>query len=372
MLTLNDNQLRYLRLRANGLVGRGLDGDVAQVVQRVCGLQAQERAAAELAVQPRSAAARKGALSRGDVGAALDAVRTVARTWAMRSTIHMLAAEDVGWLLGLLGPVFVTKGRRRRRELGLDEAICARATAAMERILGQTGPLTRGELLQRLAVEDIPVEGQAGYHLIARAGLQGVVCFGPDRDGEHTFALVEDWLGPVAVTRKHNEDEALAELLRRYLRAFGPASVYDFARWSGLGVREARRALTMNKDLLLQLASEAANGEEIVMLPEQEAWLEESHATGVDARLLPAYDSFLLGYADRGLVVPQEHAKQVHPGGGVINATVLVAGLAVGNWRLRRKTGGVQVEVETWQTLAPEQAAAVEQETMVMRGFLTV
>lgn len=370
-LTLDDYQLRSLRLRANGLAAGGIGGDVAGVVQRVCGLQGQERAAVELGLQARSARARQGALVRADVVRALDEDGSVVRTWAMRGTIHMLAAEDVGWIVRLLGPVFIPKGRRRRRQLGLDEEMCDRATAAMERVLGKEGPLTRAELLGRLAAEGFPVEGQAGYHLIARAGLQGVVCFGPDRAGEQTFARTEDWLGPVAV--KWEEEEALAELLRRYLRAFGPASVHDFARWSGLGVREARRGKKLNEGRLVEVDSQV--GERLLMLPEQEAWLEEDEEEP-SARLLPAYDSFLLGYTNRDLIVPEAHAREVHPGGGVLRATVLVNGIAVGNWRACRgphrgsDSGSQDVELTLWEPLPGAKMEAVEREVGLMRRYL--
>lgn len=364
-LTLDDYYLRFLRLRANGLAAGGIEGDVARVVQRVCGLQGQERAAVELGLQARAAWARQGRMGREDVVRALDEEGSVARTWAMRNTIHMLAAEDVGWLVGFLGPVFVAKGRRRRRQLGLDEAMCERATAAMERILGEEGPLTRGELLAWLGAEGFPVEGQAGYHLIARAGLEGVVCFGPERGGEQTFALVEAWLGTQAVSWEG--EEALAALLRRYLEAYGPASVHDFARWSGLGVRQARRAVELNEGWLREAVWQE---ERLLMAPEQEAWLEQFGEDEVSARLLLAYDSFLLGYAGRDLFVPEAHAKQVHPGGGVIRATVLVDGRAVGNWRLRRRSQGVDVAVELWESLPGAEMDAVEREAALMEQFV--
>lgn len=367
IVRLKRQQLRRLRLRANGLAAGGIEGDVADVVRDVCGLQGQERAAVELGLQARAAGARRGMLGREDVVRALDETGAVVRTWAMRGTIHMLAAEDVGWMAQLLGPVFIGKGRRRRRELGLDEEMCGRATAAMERILGGEGPLTRAELLQRLAAEGFPVEGQAGYHLIARAALEGVVCFGPAGDGEDTFALTEAWIGPVEV--RWEGDEALAELLRRYLRAFGPATVYDFARWSGLGVRQARQAKKLYEGRLLE--AESQRGEELLMLPEREMWMEASNRGQASARLLPAYDSFLLGYVDRELIVPEAQAGKVHPGGGVIRAAVLVNGVAVGNWGLRRRARGVEVEVALWEALGEAEMAAVEREVGLMRGYLT-
>ncbi len=89
---------------------------VAQVVRDVCGVQAQVMSASTLAV-----GARSSGLRASGVAQARERERSVVRTWCMRGTLHLVATEDAGWLLSLLGSPFVAAGRRRLAQLGLDE-----------------------------------------------------------------------------------------------------------------------------------------------------------------------------------------------------------------------------------------------------------
>src|SRR5437763_4843334 len=146
-ISLSDDQLRFLRLRAQRLTPQqpGEVIGVAQVVKEVCGIQAQDASAATLAVRARSVG-----LVVADVEQARMDDRSIVRTWGPRGTLHMLASDDIGWLLSLLGPVFVAGDRKRREELGLSEEICVRGMGIMRNVLASQGPLTRTELIERL------------------------------------------------------------------------------------------------------------------------------------------------------------------------------------------------------------------------------
>ena len=116
----------------------------------------------------------------------------------MRGTLHFVATEDAGWLLGLLGPAFIPANQARRVKLGLDEATCARGLDLIREILSGQGPLSRAELGQRLAGRGLALEGQALPHLIGLAALKGLVCLGPGRGNHASVVLLEDWvrIGP--------------------------------------------------------------------------------------------------------------------------------------------------------------------------------
>ena len=131
-ISLSDDQLRFLRLRAQRLTPQqpGEVKGVVQVVKEVCGIQAQDASAATLAVRPRSAE-----LFFADVEQARVQDRTIIRTWGPRGTLHLLASDDIGWLLPLFGPVFVAGNRRRREELGLSEDICAQGIHIIRDVL---------------------------------------------------------------------------------------------------------------------------------------------------------------------------------------------------------------------------------------------
>ncbi|MFD0776936.1 DNA glycosylase AlkZ-like family protein, partial [Streptomonospora algeriensis] len=180
----------------------------------------------------------------GDLRRAVAEERSIVRTWAMRGTLHALPASDTGWVVDLLGPVFVRRFRRRRLELGLDDAVCERAEPAIRDILSGGTCLTRARLVEELNKADVPVpdSGQAPAHLAAYAALRGIVCRGPDTSGddsgEPTYVLMRDWVGP---WEPRDTRSALLKLARRYLWAHGPATLKDFAVWSGLPAAMARR-----------------------------------------------------------------------------------------------------------------------------------
>lgn len=136
--TLADDQARLVRTGAQQLSepAAGADAAVAQVVTRLVGVQAQDTTAAALALRVRCAG-----LTAADVEHARMADRSIVRTWCMRGTLHHVPSEDLGWLLGLLGPIFIRASRGRRAQLGLDEASSERAVAALCAALGEHGPL---------------------------------------------------------------------------------------------------------------------------------------------------------------------------------------------------------------------------------------
>src|SRR5436309_10839225 len=213
-ISLSNDQVRLLRLHAQRLTPKPRDAvpDVASLVKELCGIQAQDAHAAPLALRARSIG-----LVADDVERARVQKRSIIRTWGQRGTLHLLAAEDLGWLLPLFGPVFIAGSRRRYAELGLDEDTYARGVRAIRDVLASHGPLTRAELVEQLAIHGIHVEGQARPHLLHRAALEGIICFGPDRGREPTYVLLSDW-----VEQGHPlpEEAAYIELARRYLAAY--------------------------------------------------------------------------------------------------------------------------------------------------------
>jgi len=347
-------------MRAQRLVSPP-DSPPAGVVRDLCGVQAQEPAAAPLAVRARSTG-----LLAADVRRAREEERTIVRTWAMRYTLHLLAAEDVGWLLGLLGPHLVRTSQRRREQLGLDERTCVRAIQALREVLAERGPLTRAEIVDELAARGVRLDGQARPHLLGRAALDGLICLGPDRGAEPTYVLLEDWVKPGTALPR---EDALAELARRYLAGHGPAAVEDFASWSGLPAADARTGLEAVGEELVEVA-----------VAGRPAWLPRSRAGRLDepstpddlVRLLPAFDPYLLGYRDRSLVVAPERERDVHPGGGVIRPAVLVDGRLAGTWRTRKRSSGLLVEVSPFGPLTAEVRAALASEADDVGRFLGV
>ena len=363
-ISLSGDQVRLLRMRAQRLTPQppGTVAGVAPIVKDLCGIQAQDARAATLGVRVRSAD-----LLAADVEYARVQERTIIRTWGQRGTLHLLATEDLGWLLPLFGPVFIAGDRRRREELGLDEDTCARAISVIRDVLASQGALTRAELVEQLAARGIRLTGQARPHLLYRAALEGIICLGPERGAEPTYVLLNDWVEPGRATL--SPEAALAELVLRYLQAYGPATPEDLAAWSGMPISRIRPAWPRIADQLLEV--EVA-GSPAWMLKTYAAWLDEPPTPAPIVRLLPGFDIYLLGYQNRDLAVPRQHAKRINAGGGILHPVLLVDGRAVGIWKSQRKKNHLDVIVEPFDQLAPEVYPGLEVEVTDLARFLEV
>jgi hypothetical protein len=280
-----------------------------------------------------------------------------------------LATEDLAWLLPLLGPIFVAGDRRRRAELGLDEDTCVRGIHIIRDVLANQSALTRAELVEQLASHGMRLEGQARPHLLYRAALEGVICLGPDRGAEPTYVLLSDWVGQEHRGNSLSEAAAYAELTRRYLNAYGPATPEDQAAWSGMPMSKIRTAWQRIADQLIEV--EAA-GSPAWMLKTRAAWLDELPTHTPTVRLLPRFDIYLLGYHNRDLSVPPQYAKRINAGGGLLHPAVLVDGRAVGTWKSKREKGYLNISVEPFDPLTPEMIPGLEAEVADIARFLRV
>ncbi len=365
-ISLSDDQVRLLRLRAQRLIPQsaGATTSVAQVVKELCGIQAQDALAAILAVRVRSTG-----LFAVDVERARVQERTVVRTWGQRGTLHLLATEDLGWLLPLLGPVFIAAGRRRRAELGLDEDTCAQGIRIIRNVLASQGPLTRAELVEQLAAHGLRLEGQARPYLLQRAALEGIICLGPDRGAEPTYVLLSDWVDQEHRGHSLSQEAAYTELALRYLRAYGPATPEDMASWSGMSLSKIRAAWQHLADQLIELE---ISGSPAWMLKMCAAWLDEPPPHAPVVGLLPGFDIYLLGYQNRDLAVPRQHAKRINAGGGILHPALLVDGRVLGTWKSKRKKNHLDVVVEPFDRLAPEVHEGLEAEVTDLARFLDV
>lgn len=235
---------------------------------------------------------------------------------------------------------------------------------AIDEILVASGPLIRAELTEQLDARGIPTAGQAIAHAVGYAAMQGVLCFGPERNGKPTYARLDDWVKrPPAPP----QEEALSELARRYLAAYGPATTADLAAWSGLPMGQVRQAW------------ESIAGEVLeVEIDGRPTWMLQAHADRLEAqppqdpivRLLPAFDTYLLGYASRDWMLEPAYAKHINAGGGMIRPTLLVDGRIVGTWKLNKRRKQQEVVVEPFESLEAAVHAGIEAEVADLTRFL--
>ncbi len=355
---LTVEQVRRLRTRRQLLGSERRAASAASVVQRLFALQAQEWSSAQLAI-----AARTRGLTQSDVVHAREVERSFVLTWTLRGTLHLAPAADLRWLLALCGPGAIRGTGSRYKQLGLTEAARERGLEAIQTILNREGALIRSQLAQALESRGIPVAGQAIHHLVRYAALRGLVCFGPDVGGDLSYVLLDDWL-PDEVAPP--PADPLRELARRYLMAYAPAALADFARWSGLSKAQARRAWAA---VAGECALVGGAGGDALMLKGQLEAL-EPRPTEPIVRLLPRYDNYLLGYTSRAFMVADEQAKRVHPGGGLIRACVIVDGQAAANWKLEKRRQGIRISVTPFESLEAAKLPLLEAEAEALGEFL--
>jgi hypothetical protein len=317
------------------------------VVERLLAVQGQDPRGARLAIR-----ARTTNLRAADVDRALTVDRSLVITWFNRGTLHLVRTEDYWWLHALTTPPLFTGSARRLAQEGVSPAAAERGVEVIERSLTDDGPLTRGQLRERIAAADVRVQGQALVHILAQASLRGIAVRGPMLGGDHAYVLVRDWLGapPPPVDR----ETALSQLARRYLAGHGPATDRDLARWAGLPLRDARRGLGGIGSELAERADgllDLAGHERDEPLP--------------PPLLLGAFDPLLLGWTSREPILGAHEAALVTMN-GIFRPFALVRGRAVATWGMPAK----KVVLTAFGQLPPADASALDAEAADVERFL--
>jgi hypothetical protein len=327
---------------------------VVELVNHLTGVQAQVLSAAGLALR-----ARTQGLTVERVDSARLRERSIVLTWAMRGTLHLIAAEDYAWIVPLTTEPSLANAHRRLKQERVLPPQAAKAVLLIKRMLTREGPLTRGEVADRLERKGIPTKGQAIAHLVWFAAALGVICYGPDRDGERCFVLVEDWLRK---SKPRERDASLTELAVRYLRSHGPAAPVDLAYWSGIRIGDANRAWKSIAARLVEV--ETARGARWMLRSNQ------GEAPKGVVRLLPAFDEYLLGWKDRGLAVAAEHRVKVNRGGGWLHPVLVVDGQIVATWRAAIESKQLRIDVVPFGPITTVAKRAVAAEAKDVAAYL--
>jgi hypothetical protein len=317
------------RMRASRLTGPAF-GSPAEAVGWHLAMQAQDYAPASWSIGQRSS----GLMTSADVDQAL-ADGSIVRTHVLRETWHFVARDDLRWLLALSGPRVQQGSRRRYAELGLDARALARAEKLIVSALSGGNRLTRKELAAELDRGRFDHSGQRMPYVLMHCELEMVICSGGLSGKQQTYALLD---GRIPAGRRLDRDDALVELLSRYLQSHGPATVKDLSWWSGLTMRDLRSALG-------GLGSEVreANVDGLTLWSLREA---SPGRTAEGVHLLQAYDELVVGYTEsRFLGDPaQARARAARGDRTYPSGLMLVDGRVGGHWR--RTVEGERLRVE--------------------------
>jgi hypothetical protein len=322
------------RMRNSRLTGAGFKTPEEAVGWHLA-MQAQDYGPANWSIGQRS----KG-LVDDDIDDAL-ATGSIVRTHVLRPTWHFVARDDIRWLLALSGPRVQQGNAGRYRQLGLDERTRARCETVIQTALEGGARLTRNEIAAVLDDARIDREGQRMPYILMHCELEALIGSGGISGKQQTYALLDE-RAPSAP--ELDRDEALVQLVRRYLRSHGPATVKDMSWWSGLTMADIRKAF----DLLgSEVRSETVD--EIVFWSMASEDTSPPPARG--AHLLQTYDELVVGYTrsrffgDPGV----ERARaawgdRTFPSGGL-----LLDGRIGGHWRRTIERDRIDVEIHLYE-----------------------
>jgi hypothetical protein len=306
------------RLINQGLVKAAL-GTAREVVAMLGAVQAQDYAGAKWGI-----AQRTGGLSNAQIDKEIDD-GTIVRTHVLRPTWHFAAAADIGWMLELTAPRVHAANAFWYRWLEVDDALARRSRAVMTKALREGKHLTRSELGEALTRAKIQIADPIRLAcIVMRAELDGLICNGARRGKQFTYALLE---ARVTKPTTFDRDGALSELARRYFTTRGPATLDDFAWWSGLTKADAKRGV--------ETAASHLRHESI---DEKSYWAPDSEGgTRIKTpltHLLPNYDEYIVGLKDRSAYGARLESSGVKPRTSALAGHALVInGQIVGGWR---------------------------------------
>lgn len=345
MTTLRE--ITLLRLAAQGIADPG-DRTPADAVRHMLCLQGQDYPGVV-----RSIALRTASGEEADVKRAMDDGEIV-RSWPLRGTLFATPAEDLPWMLELMGERVLTGFAKRREQLGIDERLIERARRVALKTLEPDGRMTRAQLMEAWEglLGDVK---QRGYHLLWTLSLRGHLCFGPTlHGGEHLIVSLPDW---VAEPRRLEGEAALAELARRYFASHGPATAKDFLWWTKLPAKEGRGGIA---DAREHLEAVEADGTEYLMDPRTPDALAACRKRAEGIHLLPGFDEYVLGYQNRDAPLPPEFADRIVPGNnGIFRPTVVDRGRIVGTWKRQGKGAKAAVVGEPFTTFTKKVGRAL-------------
>ena len=353
-------QVHGFRLRRHHLQRRAPRADLVGVVADLCGVQAQLSSAAELALW-----ARVRGLKSEDVESALWRERSLVKTWCMRGTTHLLPAAEFPMYVAALRDSAVARDRNWIARYGISEReMDAMADGVVEALASR--PLARRDLADRVVGLVGPKARRWVEHswggIVRHPCFQGRVCFGAPQGREVTFVRTDQW---VAHKANLSPEDARTEMLRHYLRAYGPATSQDFLAWSGMAAKEVRAVWAGCPGL----SEVSVEGRRAWVLREDLDGLARA-TTMLSVRLLPSFDAYLLGHRDKSHLVDAAHYKRVYRKAGWLSPVVLVDGKVAGLWTYGTKGEKDVVTIEPFRSLSRTEREGIAAEVEDLGRFL--
>lgn len=296
----------------------------------------------------------ENALKRGEI----------LRTHVLRPTWHLVAAEDIRWMLKLsvqrIKSAYVSYAKGRFLEI--TEQQYNQFNDLIVQILEGNKSLTKQEIEAEVSQKGFATAPYLVERLIARTEIEGLICNGVDKSNKPTYALLDERVPPVAELHK---EEALARLAKRYFKSHSPASLNDFAWWSGLSVTEARQAIGL---IELELITDKFASHKLFV---HESYKEAVSLQNDTLHFLPSYDEYLISYKDRTAVLDLEHHSKAFNNYGSFYPVILHNGKVIGNWSKTIKKGQIVIETSFFDPKYRINKELIEQAKSRYKNFIS-
>ena len=257
----------------------------------------------------------------------------ILRTHVMRPTWHLVSPEDIRWMLQLTSSQVKALTRSRDLQLGLDDKTIFNCIKVFEKHLEGNRHCTTDELKEIFAIEGIKTDENRLYHILMHAELNAVICSGAIKNKKQTYALLEERVPKV---KKLTADESLYRLASKYFISHGPASLKDFAWWSGLSMSLVKKAIGQLSGILHETK---VDGEIYYHINQINSPKNENIV------LLPAFDELIISYKNRNAVLLPENQSKAFTSNGIFKPVVVIDGHGVGTWKRNVKRTEIEIEI---------------------------
>lgn len=341
-----------LRLN-NQLISTTTSTSISDVVRWMGALQAQDYPGGLWAI-----GLRVKNVTSADVELAIKN-KEIVRSWPMRGTLHFVPAEDLRWMLKLMATRTLKKTSARFRELELTEEVLNKSRDIIEKVLADGNALTRPELYAILEKNGIKADEQRGFHILGFLAVNSVICYGPKKEKQPTFVLLDEWLPK---TKDLETDEAISKITLTYFQSHGPATIHDFSWWSGLNLTEIRLGIEiLGKKILHQ----EKNGKIYYMSDVTKNIVQDKNVY-----LLPPYDEYTVSYKHRDDVLDPKHV--ITSRNGIFSPIIVVYGKIVGIWSRKTVKNTVKVTPEFFIKIGKSEQKLLDEKIAEVIEFYSV
>jgi uncharacterized protein YcaQ len=355
------NAIASFRLRRHHLLDEP-PADAVTICGDMCGVQAQVMGPARLQLWTRN-----HVITRAGIEDTLWKSRTLIKTSLMRQTLHLIPTDEFPLYIAALRPSRFAQAMRVMERCG----ITRNESEALIPLIMETlsaGPLSRPAIAAAIrpkASKAVRFWMENSWSLVRLPIAQGLICYGREEGNAIVFTRTDHWL-PKLKLELMSATQAQCGLLRKYLRAYGPATLHDFAHWAGLPMQEVRPLRALLGAELAEVPGEKKNS---LLLREDVAVLNRSSAAKGSIRLLPNFDSYLLAHREKDHLLSAKHYKRVYRNQGWISPVVLIDGAVVGVWSYKPQGKRIVVTIEPFGKLSRKERTGIEYEAESLAGF---